>query len=76
MHSIQSHGHDGLPSLLPHHISWIDVVDVRARSQFAVSGAMHSLDGEKAKAPSTPHIIQVVGSEMPLQFSSMVQLVR
>jgi hypothetical protein len=38
-HSFQSHGHYGLPSLLPHHISCIDVVVMRARSSFEVSGA-------------------------------------
>jgi hypothetical protein len=62
-HSFQSHGCDGPPSLLPRHASWIDVVDVRARSPFVMSGALHSSDGEKAEAPSTPCIIPVVGSE-------------
>jgi hypothetical protein len=37
---------------------------------------VHGSNGEKAKAPSTPCIIPVMGSKMPLQFSSMVQLVR
>jgi hypothetical protein len=67
-HSFYNHGHDGPPSLLPHHISWIDVIDVRARSPFTVSGALHDSDGEKAEAPSTPCIIPVVGSKMPLRF--------
>jgi hypothetical protein len=75
-HSFQSREHDGPPSLLLHHVSWIDVVDVWAQSPFALSGALHSLDGEKAEAPSTPRIIPVVGSEMPLQFSFTVQLAR
>jgi hypothetical protein len=75
-HSFQSHVHDGPPSLLPHHVSWIDIIDVRAQSPFAVSGALHSLDSEKAEAPSTPRIIPVMGSKMSLQFSSTVQLAR
>jgi hypothetical protein len=29
---------------------------------------LHGSDGEKAEAPSTPHIILVVGSKMPLHF--------
>jgi hypothetical protein len=29
---------------------------------------LHGSDDEKAEAPSTPCIIPVVGSEMPLQF--------
>jgi hypothetical protein len=37
---------------------------------------VHGPDGEKAEAPSTPRIIPIVGSEMPLHFSSMVQLAR
>jgi hypothetical protein len=37
-HSFHSHGRDGPPSLLPHHVSWIDVVVVQARSPFTVSG--------------------------------------
>jgi hypothetical protein len=65
-HSFQSRGHDGLPSLLPRHISWIDVVDVWAPSPSAVSGALHGSDGEKAEAPSTPHIILVMSFEMSL----------
>jgi hypothetical protein len=73
MHSFQSHGHDGPPSLLPHHVCWIDIVDVRARFPFAVSGALYSSDGEEAKVPSTPCLIPVVGSKMLLQFSSTVQ---
>jgi hypothetical protein len=76
VHSFQSHGNDGPPSFLPHHVSWIDIVDMRAWSPLTVSGALHGLDDEKAEAPSTLCIILVVGSEMPLQFSSMVQLAR
>jgi hypothetical protein len=67
---------DGSPSLLPCHISWIDVVDVRDQSPFVVSGALHGSDGEKAEAPSTPCIIPIVGSKMSLRFSFTVQLVR
>jgi hypothetical protein len=62
-HFFQSRGHDGLPSLLPCHNNWIDVVDVWARSQFVVSGVLHGLDGKKAEVPCTPHIIPVVGSK-------------
>jgi hypothetical protein len=76
MHSFESHGCDGPPSLMHHHVSWIDVVDVWAQSPFAVSGALHGSDGEKSEAPSTPCIIPVMGSETLLQFSSMVQLAR
>jgi hypothetical protein len=75
-HSFQSHGRDGPPSLLPRHVSWIDVVDVQAWSPFTVSGVLHDSDRGKVEAPSTPRIIPVMGSKMPLQFSSMVQLVR
>jgi hypothetical protein len=50
MHSFQSHRRDGPPSLLPHHISWIDVVDVWAKSPFVVSGVLHGLDVEKVEA--------------------------
>jgi hypothetical protein len=49
MHSSQSRGHDGPPSKLPHHISWIDVVDVWAQSPFTVSGALHGSDGESLR---------------------------
>jgi hypothetical protein len=75
-HSFKSRGHDGPHSLLPRHISWIDVVDLRAWSPFIVNGAMHGSNGEKAEAPGTPHIIPISGTEMPLHFSSTVQLVR
>jgi hypothetical protein len=75
-HTFQSCGHDGPPSFLPCHISWIDIVDVQARSPFAVSGALHSSDGENVEVPSTPRIIPIVVSKTPLSFSSMVQLAR
>jgi hypothetical protein len=75
-HSFQSHGRDGPPSLLHCHISWIDVIDVWARSSFAVSGALHGSDGEKAGALSTPDIVLVMGSETLLRFSFMVHLAR
>jgi hypothetical protein len=57
--------------VLPHHVNWIDVVVVWARSPFIVSGALHGSDCEKVEAPSTPHIIPVVGSKMPLRFFSV-----
>jgi hypothetical protein len=68
MQSIQSWEYDGPPSLLSCHISLIDNVVVRARSPFTVGGVLHGSDGEKAEAPSTPHIILVMGSKMPLHF--------
>jgi hypothetical protein len=71
-HSSRNHGRDGSPSLLPHHARWIDVVDIQARSPLAVSGALHGLGGERAKAPSTPRTIPGVGFERPLQFFPMV----
>jgi hypothetical protein len=58
--------------LLPHHARWIDVVDVRVRSPLEASEALHSLDGEKPEAPRTPRFIPGVGSELPLQFFSVV----
>jgi hypothetical protein len=62
-HSSQSHGQDSWPFLLPHHTGWIDAVNVRAWSQLPVSGALSGLDGEEAKAPSTPCTILGVGSK-------------
>jgi hypothetical protein len=76
MHSFQSRGCDGPPSFLPHHVSWIDIVDVRAQSPFVVSGALRGSDGEKAEVPSTPLIIPVMGSKTPLGFSFTMQLAR
>jgi hypothetical protein len=70
MPSSQSHGHDGSLLLSPRHTGWIDTVDVR--SPLAVSGALRSLDGKKAEAPSTSRTILDVGSKQPLQFSSTV----
>jgi hypothetical protein len=49
MHPFHIHVHDALPSLLPHHVVRNAVVVIRARSPFIVSGALHGLDGEKAK---------------------------
>jgi hypothetical protein len=72
MHPFHNHVHDGPPSLLPHHAGLIDVVVIRARSPFAVSGALHGLDGERTEVPSTPHIILGTGPKPSLQFSSMV----
>jgi hypothetical protein len=72
MRSSRSHGHDGLPSLLPCHVGWIDIVDVRAQSPPAVSEVLRGLGGERAKAPSTSRTILNLGFERPLQFSPMV----
>jgi hypothetical protein len=75
-HSSRNRGLDDLPSLLPRHPWWIDVLDVRARSPLTVSGALHGLDGEKAEALSMPCTIPGVGFERPFQFSPTVQKVR
>jgi hypothetical protein len=72
MRSSRSRGCDVSPSLLPHCAGWIDIVDVRARSPLAVSGALYGLDGEKAKALSTSSTIPSMGSERSFQFSPMV----
>jgi hypothetical protein len=69
IHSFRRHGHDGSPSLLPHHAERVDVVDMWARSPLIVSRVLHGLDGQKVKAPTTPCIISGVGSKRPLQFS-------
>jgi hypothetical protein len=71
-HSSQNRGPDGSPSLLPHHAGWINIIDMRARSPLAVSGALHGLGGKKAKAPSTPRTIPGVGFEQPLRFSPVI----
>jgi hypothetical protein len=76
MHPTQNHGHDGPPSLPPHHAGWIDVADVRARYPLAVSGALCGLGGERVEVPSMQRTILGVGSEWPLQFSPMVKIVR
>jgi hypothetical protein len=70
--SSQNHGHDGSPSLLPHHARWIDVVDVRAQSPLIVSGALRDLGVERAEVLSMPCTILGVGFERPLQFSPTV----
>jgi hypothetical protein len=72
MHPFHSRVRDGPPSLLPHHIRRIDVAVIQAQSPFRVSGALHSLDGEKVEVPSTPRIIPDAGSEPLLWFSSTV----
>jgi hypothetical protein len=69
MHSSQS---GSSPSLLPHHASWIDVVDVQTRSPLAVNGALHALDAKEVEVPSMSHTILDMDSEWLLQFSSIV----
>jgi hypothetical protein len=69
---LHSHVHDGLPSLLPHYTRRNDVVVIRSRSPFIVSGALHGFDGEKAKVPGMPRIILGVDSEPSLRFASVV----
>jgi hypothetical protein len=71
-HPFHDHVRHGPPSLLPHHVERLDVVVIQARSPFTVSGALHGLDGKKAKALGTPHIISGMGTEPYLWFSSMV----
>jgi hypothetical protein len=72
MHSSRNRGRDSSPSLLPRHVQWNNVVDVRAQSPLSVSGALRCLDGENTEAPSMPRTIPGVGSKRPLQFSPMV----
>jgi hypothetical protein len=72
MPSSQNCGRDGSPSLLPRHIKWIDVVDVRAQSPLLMSGALPGLDCKNAEAPSMPHTIPGMGSEPWIRFSPMV----
>jgi hypothetical protein len=55
---------------------WINIVDVWAHSVLVVSGALCSLDGEKAEVLSTPCTIPDVGSERSFQFSPMVEIAR
>jgi hypothetical protein len=76
MTSFHSLARNGLPSLLPRHIRWIDVVTIWARPPYAVSGPLHGLDDEEAEAPSMSHIIPGTGSKLSLWFSAMVQIVR
>jgi hypothetical protein len=61
MHPFHNQVQDGLPSLLLHYTGRNDDVVIRAQSPFAVSGALHGLDDEKAEV-----------FEPSLQFSSMV----
>jgi hypothetical protein len=58
--SSKSRDRDGSPLLLPHHASWIYVVDMWAQPPLTVSGVLHDLDGEEVKAPSMPHTIQML----------------
>jgi hypothetical protein len=55
--------------MLSYHVGQIDVIVVRDQPPFAMSGLLHGLGGEKAKAPSTPCIIPGMGFEWLLQFS-------
>jgi hypothetical protein len=71
-HTFQSREHDGPLSLLLHRIRCIDAAVMRAQSPIVMSGPLHGLDGEKAEAPSTPHIIPGVGFEPSFHFSFMV----
>jgi hypothetical protein len=56
-HSLRCRGHDGSHSWFPHHAGWINAADEWARSPLIVSGMSCSLDGEEAKALSTPRTI-------------------
>jgi hypothetical protein len=52
----------GSSSLLPCHASWVDIVDVWARSPLIVIGALHGLDGKEVKVTSMTCTIPDVGS--------------
>jgi hypothetical protein len=58
--------------LLAYHASWVDAVDVWARSPLTVNGALRGLVGEEVEAPSMLRTIPDLGSERPLRFSSTV----
>jgi hypothetical protein len=72
MHPFRSRACDGLSSLPCHLIWWIVAIVIQARPPFAMSGVLHGLDGEKAKAANTPHIIPGVGFGPSLRFSLVV----
>jgi hypothetical protein len=74
-HSFLSCERDRPLSLLLHRVRCIGVVGMRAQPPFVMSGTLHGLDGEKAKAPSMPRIILGAGSEPSFQFSFMVYIV-
>jgi hypothetical protein len=67
MHSLLSHGHDGSRSWLLHHAGQTNATNEWAQAAHAMSGALRSLDGEKAEAFGMPHMISGVGFERPLQ---------
>jgi hypothetical protein len=48
--------------LLPCHASWVDIVDVWARSPLIVNGALHGLDGKEVEVTSMTCTIPDVGS--------------
>jgi hypothetical protein len=73
-HSFQSCAHDGLPSVLSHCVRWVGVVGLRDQPPFVVSGTLHDSGGEKAEAPSTPHIIPGVNSKSSLRLSFMIPI--
>jgi hypothetical protein len=54
--------------LPPCDASWIDIVDMWARSTLALDGVLHGLDGEEVEAPSMPRTILDMGSERLLIF--------
>jgi hypothetical protein len=49
-----------------HPLSLSCTLGIWAQSPFAVSGALHNLDDEKAKVPGMTHIIPGAGSEPSL----------
>jgi hypothetical protein len=57
---------DGLSFLPRHLIGWTDVIVVRAWPPFAVTKALHSLDGEKTEVANMPLITLGVGSRPSL----------
>jgi hypothetical protein len=68
VHSLQSHGHDGSHSWLPHRAGRIDAADEWARSPLAVCRVSRGLDGEEVEALSTPRMTLGVDLKWLFQF--------
>jgi hypothetical protein len=56
-HSLRSHGHDGLHSLMPSHAGWTNGADEWAWSPLAVSGVSCGLVDEEVEVLSKPRMI-------------------
>jgi hypothetical protein len=59
MHSSRNCGRYGSPSLLPHHIGWINVVDMWAQSPLTVSGTLLGLNSERPRCLACHALSQV-----------------